>query len=88
MSVGNYAVLLRRSAEKELQKIAHEDQDRLMDAMVALGDDPRPVGCTKLGAAGYRIRVGSYRIIYEVDDDAREVEIVRVRHRRDAYRNL
>ena len=57
------------------------------DAIDALADDPRPLGCEKLsGREGYRIRVGEWRAIYRVDDQQRRVDVVRVAHRRDVYR--
>jgi len=54
-----------------------------------LAANPRPPGCRKLQGSGrddYRLRVGNYRVLYEVDDKARAVRIMRVRHRRDVYR--
>jgi len=52
-----------------------------------LGEDPRPPGAEKLrGKEGWRIRVGDYRVIYEIDDRSREVMIYRVQHRKDIYR--
>jgi mRNA interferase RelE/StbE len=55
--------------------------------MEALADAPRPQGCSKLtGRDAWRIRVGDYRIIYEIFDDRRVVIVVVVGHRKDAYR--
>jgi mRNA interferase RelE/StbE len=62
---------------------------RLDPGFLALAQNPRPPGCRKLHGSGhddYRIRVGDYRILYEVDDTAPTVRIMRVRHRREAYR--
>jgi mRNA interferase RelE/StbE len=62
---------------------------RVIAAIRALAATPRPAGCRKLQSSGhddYRLRVGDYRVLYEVDDTARLVRIMRVRHRREAYR--
>lgn len=61
----------------------------MIAAVRALGAVPRPPGARKLQGSGrddYRIRIGDYRVLYEVDDTARVVRIMRVRHRREAYR--
>lgn len=53
-------------------------------------EEPRPRGCRKLrgGVNNYRIRIGEYRIVYDIDDDALTVLILRVRHRREVYRGI
>ncbi|TAL36803.1 MAG: type II toxin-antitoxin system RelE/ParE family toxin [Spirochaetes bacterium] len=55
--------------------------------MELLGGDPRPQGSRKLvdTISSYRIRIGDYRVIYQIDDDARVVTVMHVRHRKDAY---
>jgi len=62
--------------------------DPVIRAMQALTKNPRPTGCRKLtGSDGdWRIRVGEYRVVYEIDDTAREVRVNRIRHRREVYR--
>jgi len=64
--------------------------ERIRDALLLLRDDPRPRGCKKLrgGTDTYRIRIGDYRAVYDVDDEARTVLLLRVRHRREVYRGL
>ena len=59
-----------------------------MGAITRLGSDPRPPGCKKLSgsARDWRIRVGDFRVLYEIDDPKKAVRIMRVRHRRDVYR--
>lgn len=82
-----YAVEMLRSAQKQLTRLPAEDQERILVAMEALADEPRPQGCSKLtGRDAWRIRVGDYRIIYEIFDDRRVVIVVVVGHRKDAYR--
>jgi mRNA interferase RelE/StbE len=82
-----YDVVFSRTALKELRKIAMNEQDILIQAAEALAENPRPDGCKKLkGNNGYyRIRVGDYRIIYDIQDDILYIEILHMKHRKDAY---
>lgn len=61
---------------------------RIIAAIQLLADDPRPAGCKKLVGSqrDWRIRVGEYRVLFEIDDTEQIVRVMRVRHRRDAYR--
>ena len=83
-----YAVLLLPAAEREWRKLPHEIRTRINRTLLALEDTPRPHGVTKLsgGSDRWRVRVGDYRIIYRIDDAAREVTILRIAHRRQVYR--
>ena len=83
-----YRVLLERAAEKQLKQLSAKLHDRVVGAIQALAKNPRPTGCRKLTGADndWRIRVGDYRIVYEIDDAAREVRVNRIRHRREVYR--
>jgi len=81
-----YAVSILRRAQRELGRLPSPAFERACQAIRALSDDPRPPGCRKLIARdGWRIRVGDYRIIYRVDDDARAVLVLHIGHRRDIY---
>ncbi|MEN6449414.1 MAG: type II toxin-antitoxin system RelE/ParE family toxin [Thermoguttaceae bacterium] len=83
----SYAVEILRSAQTQLAKIDREDRLRIIVAIRELGNVPRPPGCKKLGGRpAWRIRVGVYRVIYEVHDDRLRVLVVRIGHRRDVYR--
>jgi mRNA interferase RelE/StbE len=83
-----YNVLLRPAAARERRKLPPEVRPRVNQALLALEDEPRPHGVTKL--AGYanrrRVRVGDYRVIYQIDDQAYEIIVLRIAHRREAYR--
>jgi mRNA interferase RelE/StbE len=82
-----YTVLILRRVQRELQRIPKEDYERVREAMRGLAQNPRPTRCLALtGRAGWRIRVGDYRVIYEIDDVQHTVTIVHVGHRRDVYR--
>jgi mRNA interferase RelE/StbE len=64
-----------------------EMQDRVEAALRTLAKEPRPPGCRRLtNRGGWRIRVGDFRIVYEIDDDQHAVTVFRVGHRRDVYR--
>ncbi len=86
---GSYSVLIKKSAERELRGIPRVDLRRVISRMQALANDPRPPGSEKLsGEERYRVRQGDYRIVYAIDDDQRAVEVVKVGHRREVYRQL
>ncbi len=83
----SYSVVIKKSAERELRALPKEDLRRVVDRIRALAEDPRPHGNEKLTEQErYRIRQGDYRIGYAIDDEARIVEIVKIRHRREVYR--
>jgi mRNA interferase RelE/StbE len=83
-----YRVFLERATEKDLARLSSEVHDRVISAIRGLASDPRPPGCRKLsgGKNDWRIRVGDYRVIYEIADEIRIVRVNRVRHRREVYR--
>jgi len=83
-----YTLLLKATAEKDLRKLPRPILERIHPRLLALRTAPRPAGALKLAGAleGWRVRVGDYRIVYIIDDDAQTVTIVRVRHRREVYR--
>lgn len=83
----SYNVFILRRAQKALSKIQRQDRERIQEAIYALGEEPRPSGCRKLsGREGWRVRVGQYRVIYEIDDAKEEATVLDVGHRRDVYR--
>jgi mRNA interferase RelE/StbE len=85
--VKRYTIQYARPARKELEALPAEIQERIVDAIDSLRDDPRPRGSKKLkGSDNYRIRVGHYRVVYEILEKTVVVLIVRVTHRKDAYR--
>ncbi len=82
----SYSVTFSRRAFKDLEKINEPFYHQIKQAIVALADDPRPQGYKKLkGRDGYRIRVGNYRIIYDVFDHELIVDIIALGHRKDIY---
>lgn len=84
-----YSVELRARAQKDIAALPPSLARRVLAAIASLSEDPHPPGARKLHAEeSYRTRVGDHRIIFEIDDRARRVVIVRVKHRRDVYRSL
>lgn len=82
----SYRIELRPAAIRALKRIDHQDRDRIRGAIALLGQDPRPPGVKALhGRDGLRVRVGTYRIIYTVQDDVLLVVVVTLGHRRDVY---
>lgn len=85
--MANYSVLIKRSAAKELEAVPKKDREKVVAKIQGLATDPRPTGSEKLaGDSKYRIRHGDYRVLYEIDDATIVVVVVRVAHRREAYR--
>lgn len=84
-----YVVTIERAARKALDRVERSPRRRIEDRIEALEDDPRPPGCIKLsGMEAYRIRVGSYRVVYTVDDGVHLVNVTNVGHRRSIYREV
>jgi mRNA interferase RelE/StbE len=88
--VADYTVVFVRSARRELEALPDELGERILARIRPLAKTPRPSGAKKLkGKWGlWRIRVGDYRVVYEVHDETRSVEISYIRHRREVYRQL
>ncbi len=83
----NYTLFIQRRAERELEDLPLDAYERMVEAIRLLAAEPRPRGCHKLrGRNGWRLRVGNYRVIYEIDDRARTVTVCHVGHRREVYR--
>ena len=83
-----YAIELRPAARRDLKNLPPDVQKRIGRKIDSLADDPRPPGVEKLsgGEDDYRVRVGDYRILYKIQDEVLLIVIVRVKHRREAYR--
>ena len=83
-----YRIEFTSAAARDISKLTEDVQQRLMAKIDALAHEPRPFGVQKLQGREnrYRIRVGDYRIIYEIQDQILVVLIVRIGHRREVYR--
>ena len=85
--MASYELVIKRSVAKDLRGIPNKDVKQIVRRIQALATDPRPPGCEKLsGRERYRLRQGSYRVLYEVDDRRVMVVVVKVVKRDSAYR--
>lgn len=82
-----YRVEFTTGAARQVRKLPRSVRDRLLDAIEDLEDDPRPHGVKKLAGqkTAWRIRIGEYRVIYDIFDSELLVTVVRAAHRREAY---
>jgi mRNA interferase RelE/StbE len=83
----SYTVLIERSAQKQLAKISSPYFESISEKILLLEKDPRPPGCKKLtGRESWRIRVGDYRIIYNISDRVLQVIVIDIGNRKEIYR--
>ncbi|ACL74367.1 type II toxin-antitoxin system RelE family toxin [Thioalkalivibrio sulfidiphilus] len=87
--MASYRLAFRKSVAKDLRSTPSRDIARILKRIEALADDPRPSDSQKLsGQERYRVRLGVYRIIYEIVDDELIVTVVKIGHRREVYRKI
>ncbi len=85
--MASYKIIVKKSVAKDLKSIPKKDVQRILSAIRKLADDPRPPQAKKLsGQERYRIRQGSYRILYTIEDNQLVICVVKVGNRRDVYR--
>jgi len=86
--MASYEIDISRTAEKQLRRLAEEDQLRVARAVLALADEPRPRGSRKLSGYDdvFRIRVGHLRVLYSVSDARLVILVLKIGHRKDVYR--
>ena len=87
--MASYRVLIKPSAAREIEAVDQKkDRQRIVASILALADEPRPVGSEKLAGRSdrYRIRIGRFRVVYSIADDDLVVLVVRVADRKDVYR--
>jgi mRNA interferase RelE/StbE len=85
--MARYELRFKNSVIKDLRALPRSDVAKVLERIDALRDDPRPPGSEKLsGQERYRVRQGSYRILYEIEDQQVVVTVVKVGHRREVYR--
>ena len=82
-----YQITILKSAQKDIRQLQKPVVSKVVEAIWALADNPRPSGREKLTATknAYRIRVGDHRILYTIEDRIRIVEVYGAKHRREAY---
>lgn len=82
-----YTAVLSKNAQKALDKLSDAIAEPIFQAILNLEDNPKPRGYKKMrGRDGFRVRVGNYRIIYDVNDKILIVDILNIGHRKDIYR--
>lgn len=84
-----YQLEITATARRDFRRLPAQVKERTIHAIDELANQPRPSGCSRLrGRDAYRIRVGDYRVLYEVNDRRALVTVLRIKHRKDAYRGL
>ena len=84
--MARYDLLIKPSAVREIEKLPRKDRTKVLRRITSLRDESRPHGCEKLSQEEkYRVRQGSYRIIYSIDDTEKTILVVKVGHRKDVY---
>ncbi len=85
-----YQVQITEKILKKLERLPKKDQQRIVEAIDTLVEDPRPDGCKKLKGnrkpPSYRIRAGNYRIVYSIQDEMLLILVLEVGHRKDVYK--
>lgn len=86
--MGSYKIQVKNSAEQDLSRIDQMQVPRIIKSIESLSDDPFPAQHRKLHGSeqGYRLRIGDYRVIYQVDTQAKMITVYHIRHRKEAYR--
>jgi mRNA interferase RelE/StbE len=86
--MGSYRIVIKKSAAKEIERVEKKDRIRIIEKIRSLASDPHSPGSKKLsGQEKYRIRQGNYRILYQVINDELIINVVKVGHRRNIYKN-
>jgi mRNA interferase RelE/StbE len=83
-----YEIEVSSTAERQLRKLSRPDRLRILRAILALGNDPRPNGCRKLSGFDdvFRIRVGRFRVLYTIEDRRLVIVVLKVGDRKNVYR--
>jgi mRNA interferase RelE/StbE len=84
----SYTIIISKSVQKQIDNLPNDVIERVIEKIQSLALEPRPDGVVKLKGADneYRIRIGDYRVRYEIDDESQLVQILQCKHRKDVYR--
>lgn len=86
--MSSYAVEFTKSAQKELRKLTPQVSRRLAQAIYSLQEDPRKGNVRPMvGTTSWRLRVGDYRVVYDISDGKLTILVIRIAHRRDVYKS-
>ena len=85
-----YELYIERHAEKDLKKLPESLFSDIIENIKSLPNNPRPSNSKKIkgSQSDWRLRIGNYRVLYEINNTTKTIIIMRVKHRREAYRNL
>jgi mRNA interferase RelE/StbE len=85
----SYQVNLPKTVQKQLNALPQELKQRILKSIVQLQEDPRPANSLQMkGGQGFRLRIGDYRVLYDIDDISKFINLRRIGHRREIYRDL
>jgi mRNA interferase RelE/StbE len=85
--MARYRLTFKKSVARDLRALPKNDVKRILKRIEALADEPRGDGCSKLSGQGfYRVRVGVYRVVYEIEDGVLTIQVIRIAHRARVYR--
>ena len=85
----SYQVNLPKTVQKQLNALPQELKQRILKALVQLQNEPRPANSLQMkGGQGFRLRIGDYRVLYDIDDIRHIINLRRIGHRREIYRDL
>ncbi|MFN6460279.1 MAG: type II toxin-antitoxin system RelE family toxin [Nostoc sp. DedVER02] len=84
----SYAIVISKSVQKQIDNLPNDVTERVIEKIQSLASQARPDGIVKLKGSDneYRIRIGDYRVRYEIDDESQLVQILQCKHRKDVYR--
>ncbi len=84
----SYTIVISKSVQKQIDDLPNDVVERVVERIQNLASEPRPDGVIKLKGSDneYRIRVGDYRVRYEIDDESQLVQLLQCKHRKDVYR--
>lgn len=82
-----YQIIIPKTVQKQLDKLPNTVAEKIIEAIIQLRDNPRSPNSLKMqNSQGYRLRVGEYRVLYDINDKTQVVTLRRLGHRRDIYR--
>ncbi|GBO55578.1 RelE/StbE replicon stabilization toxin [Pseudanabaena sp. lw0831] len=85
----SYQVNLPKTVQKQLNALPQELKERILKCIVQLQEEPRPANSLQMkGGQGFRLRIGDYRVLYDIDDSSKLINLRRIGHRREIYRDL
>ncbi len=84
----SYSIVISKSVQKQINDLPSQIRNRIIEKIQSLAQEPRPSGVVKLKGSGkeYRIRIGDYRVRYEIKDSSQIIRLLQCKHRRDVYR--